>query len=57
METVLNGRDKEKIHTHWEFCNGKNRLISDDKQIPDQSWLVRPGPLYPRHVEGSQCSV
>lgn len=34
METVLNGRDKEEIHTHWEFSNGKNKMISDDRTNP-----------------------
>lgn len=53
METVLNGRDKEKIHTHWEFSNGKTKIISNDKQIPDQRPLFQPRPLYPSRNEGS----
>lgn len=54
METALNGRDKEKIHTHWEFSNGKAKIISDDKQISDQRHLVQPRPLYPSRNEGSR---
>lgn len=40
METVLNGRDKEKIHAHWEFSTGKNKMISDDRTNP---WPVSVG--------------
>lgn len=54
METVLNGRHKEKTHTHWEFSNRKNKFISDDKQISDQTPLFEPRPLCPSHNEGSQ---
>jgi len=53
METVLNGGDEEKIHTHWEFSNDKNKVISDDKQNPDQRLPVHPRPLYPSPNEGS----
>jgi len=34
METALNGRDKEKIHTDWEFSNGENKVFFDDKTNP-----------------------
>lgn len=57
METVLNGRDREKIHTHWEFSDGKTKIISEDRQILEHGLLVQLRCLYQGHNEGSLCGL